>query len=584
MVVGFLVEYNLVLMFLNASLNVTKCSSFPFTVQRKWQRVIDVVSADGEAVYETNGRHRRLVIHELCKMIALPQSVRSSHDEMSDDEDEDPEPLDDEELGTLAQELSISCEQCEHDENAKICEVAQLMIDISHSLGPVAVTVPTETSDDEDNNEGEGNGDGDGDENGDREEDVNPEHNRNDSNTSPGDGAFRFHESVLTVPDALGKTPLHILCESSCDPNLMRVIFGCTRENTGNPCAPTAMSLIVARDSKGCTPLHYLAYSRQCPFTALQLMMDYCKPSCPRGDGGLLLDPTLCTDDEGDTPLHWALDGYMSPRRIKELIRHSKDAMNVKNHMGSLPFDQFAANFIDSDWKIHDVCGREVWENIQAYLRVVCDDPVSNDIDGRSSSGNENTPAAWLPLHLIAGATCEFPPIFTDIALHFCKDDLSKTNSAGMLPLHLACNRISVDKNSPYDGSLAQKILIGYPQATYKAVPSTKRLAIHLAVASHKPMSLIVSLIKSYPRSLNIADPITRLWPFVLAAVENEEAVLVSFTLLRADPSILQLAMHAQLSKRGQRPMEAQQVMDAAAEFERDRRTFRRTDRQEVTF
>jgi ankyrin repeat protein len=557
-------------------------------IQRKWQRVLDVVSADGKAVYETDGRHRRLVIHELCKMAALPHTIRSSKDEMSDDEDEDHEQqVEDEELGALAQDLSISCQQCEHEENAKICEVARLMIDISHALGPVSVMVPAATSDDEDNNEGEGNGAANGDENGDGQ-DVNPPQNRSDNSTNDTDGTFRFHESVLTVPDALGKTPLHILCESSCDLNLMKAIFACTRENTGNPCSPTAMSLITARDSKGCSPLHYLAYSRQCPFSSLQLMMDYCKPFYPRCDGGLLMDPTLCTDVDGDTPLHWALDGYMSPRRIKELIRHSKDAMNIKNHMGSLPFDQFAINFIDADWKVHDVCGREVWENIQAYLRVVFDDrlptDVSNDSDGSSSTGNENKPPAWLPLHLIAGAKCDLPPIFTDIALHYCKDDLSNTNSEGMLPLHLACNRISLDKNCPCDGAMAKKILVEYPQAAYKEVSSTKRLAIHLAVASHKPMSLITSLIKSYPRSLNIPDPVTKLWPFVLAAVENEESIQVSFTLLRADPSILQLALQAQMSKRGQRAKEAQQVMDAAAEFERDRRTFRRMDRPEAIF
>jgi hypothetical protein len=547
-------------------------------VQRKWQRVLDVVSADGEAVYETNGRHRRLVIHELCKMVALPHSIRSSKDEMSDDEDEDPDALEDQVVGSMAQgEGSVACHQCEHEENAKICEVAQLMIDVSHSLGPVSVMVPTETSDEEDNNEDERNGE----ENADRLD-------GNESSSNAGDGAFRFHESVLTVPDSLGKTPLHILCESSCDLNLMRAIFSSTRENSGNPCAPTAMSLIMARDSKGCTPLHYLAYSRQCPFSSLQLMMDYCKPCYARGDSGLFLDPTLCMDDDGDTPLHWAMDGYMSPRRIKELIRHSKDAMNVKNHAGSFPFDQFAANFIDSDWKIHDVCGREVWENIQAYLRVVCDDQLSTDVrnegPGRSSSSNEKNPPAWLPLHLIAGSTCEFPPIFTDIALHYCKEDLSKADASGMLPLHLACQRVSVDKNYPCNGALAQKILAEYPQAAYKAVTTTKRLAIHLAVDSQKPMSLITALIKSYPRSLNIPDPVTKLWPFVLAAVANEVSVQVSFTLLRADPSILQLAMQAQLSKRGQRAREAQQVMDAAAEFERDRRTFRRMEKQDVTF
>ena len=51
---------------------------------------MDIVAADAEAVYGTNGRHHRLVIHELCKMATSPLSVRQSKDEFSDDErDED---------------------------------------------------------------------------------------------------------------------------------------------------------------------------------------------------------------------------------------------------------------------------------------------------------------------------------------------------------------------------------------------------------------------------------------------------------------------------------------------------------------
>eukprot|EP00539_Tryblionella_compressa_P006956 CAMPEP_0178767400 /NCGR_PEP_ID=MMETSP0744-20121128/19621_1 /TAXON_ID=913974 /ORGANISM="Nitzschia punctata, Strain CCMP561" /LENGTH=199 /DNA_ID=CAMNT_0020423273 /DNA_START=15 /DNA_END=610 /DNA_ORIENTATION=- len=199
----------------------------------------------------------------------------------------------------------------------------------------------------------------------------------------------------------------------------------------------------MAKDSRGSTPLHYLAYSRQCPFSSLQLMMDFCKPSCT--EDGIILDPTLCTDSDGDTPLHWALDGYMSPRRIKELTRHSKDAMIVLNDAGKRPFDHFAANFIDSDWKIHDVCGREVWENIQSYLRVICHERH----DEKEAQQEDGKPAEWLPLHLIAGSPYDFPPIFIDIALHFCKEDLSKTNADGYLPLHLACQRQSINIDYP---------------------------------------------------------------------------------------------------------------------------------------
>ncbi|KAG7355093.1 ankyrin repeat domain protein [Nitzschia inconspicua] len=559
---------------------------------RKWQKAMDIVSMDSETVYCTDGRYRRLVIHELCKMATTPPSIRQSKDEISDDErDEDDEAHadedDDADLNVVTQhhehvhehvvneeedettahamgaekaldEVKIgtdsfpsrahqvdasSCEECERELNAKLCELSQLMIDISHSLGPMRVLLATSEE---------------------------SESTLVDQGTDQTDEEFigergekyRCHESILTVPDSGGKTPLHILCEGSCDIRMMRVIFGNTRESTGNPSAPTAMSLLMAKDSRGSTPLHYLAFSRQCPFSSLQFIMDLCKPVLTNDGDGIRIDPTLCCDSDGDTPLHWALDGYMSPRRIKELIRHSKDAIMALNNAGKRPFDQFAANFIDSEWKVHDVCGREVWDNIQAYLRVIFDVTNNNmqkDEDGKHSE--------WLPLHLLAGSPFDLPPIFTDIALHYRDDDLSKTNADGMLPLHLACRRRSINRDIPCDGSLALKILIKYPQAAYKGVTKSKRLGLHLAVATQKPMSLITALIKVYPRSLNSPDPITRLWPFVLAAVENEVSVGVSFTLLRADPSILHLAMKDEKRENNHRAKEMMRLM-AEAELE----------------
>jgi hypothetical protein len=580
---------------------VLTCS--PYLTQRKWQRAMDTIAADAECVYGTNGRYQRLVIHELCKMATAPPSVRQSTDEISDDErdddDEDdeahPTVIEDPALGRgnhdhvhdhaanqdqneladhpeassnqttagdasaniaprVQHQMDADCEQCEQEQNAKICDLAQLMIEISHSLGPMRVLLTS--SDDEDGQE--------------------PERELADGEIVGERGErYRFHESILTVPDSNGKTPLHILCEGSCDARMMRVIFGNTHESTGNPSAPTALSLLMAKDSRGSTPLHYLAFSRQCPFSSLQLIMSFCKPVLAADVDGAKIDPTLCCDTDGDTPLHWALDAYMSPRRIKELMRHSKDAMMVLNNAGKRPFDQFAANFIDSEWKVHDVCGREVWENIQGYLRVVFKDS-SNDQRGDASSKEEETISDWLPLHLLAGSPHDFPPIFTDIAVHYCEDDLSKVDSHGMLPLHLACRRRSINKDTPCDGSVARKILAKYPQAAYKGVATTKRLGLHLAVATQKPMSLITALIKAYPRSLNSPDPVTRLWPFVLAGVENEISVGVSFTLLRADPSILHLAMKDEQRKPNNR---ANEMMRLMAEAELDDQSSRRIRR-----
>eukprot|EP00531_Pseudo-nitzschia_arenysensis_P014906 CAMPEP_0116157062 /NCGR_PEP_ID=MMETSP0329-20121206/23150_1 /TAXON_ID=697910 /ORGANISM="Pseudo-nitzschia arenysensis, Strain B593" /LENGTH=637 /DNA_ID=CAMNT_0003654157 /DNA_START=114 /DNA_END=2027 /DNA_ORIENTATION=- len=561
---------------------------------RNWQKAIDVIASNRKAVYEqrrnntnsnnisarrigihsslnnNNNNDGHLAIHELCKITTSPTSVRFSKDEVSDDEGDDDDDDDDDEDSNVddddddedsndtAEGLDEIFDACELEEGTKMYEVTQFMIDASHSIGPVTVSTPADEDENDVNNDPL--------EEGQREIEPNEvEHADNilQSENDETKRGFAVHKSILTYADSVGKTPLHVLCENSCDSSMMRVILGSTREATGNPQAPSALSLILAKDSRGCTPLHYLAYSRQCPFSSLKLMMEYCKP---RSESDRWIDPTLCTDCDGETPLHWALAGYVSSRRIKELTRHSVDAIMVENNKGEKPFDQFTTNFVDSDWTEHDVCGNEVWENIQEYLRCIKDnqsiqemnDPQRmNDSD---DSDNENTgnDSEWLPLHFLAGSKYEFPPIFTDLALKYCGKDLQKFDAKGMLPLHLACARKSAVPPNPAvskrkavttTDALAMKVLKKFQRASVIPATSTKRLALHFAVETQKPLSLIAALIRTYPRSLNIPDPVTKLWPYVLAGVrqQNEnprsgnESLSVSFSLLRADPSVLHL-------------------------------------------
>jgi ankyrin repeat protein len=453
-------------------------------------------------VYQTSGRHHRLAIHEVCKIIVFPNTPENEG-EISDDEDDD----------DADAHGSGACHECMKSDNMHLCQLVGLMIDASHRMGPVRVLIPREESD----------------------SDV----------QQSAEEQFQIHESILTVSDHLGKTPLHVLCENAADTEMLRALFSRTRENTENPCAPTALSLITAKDANGSTPLHYLAYSRLCPYASLKLMMDYSKAQHDQET----LDPTMCTDMDGDTPLHWALDGYMSPRRVKELIRYHKKAIWITNTLGRRPMDQFVENFVDTDWYLHEMCGREVWENIQGYLRVMREDEESKEEE-------------WFPVHVMAGSSIDFPSKFLDIALHYNKDDLSKPNAQGLLPLHLACARKSQSSDGSGAGTIAAKMLQLYPQAAYKIAAETKRLPIHIAIDSKKPLSVIASLLKVYPNSLNIPDPISCLWPFLLAGSNDADDINASYCLLRADPSIVQVTIRALLIKCGERASQAIQNMD----------------------
>ena len=327
-----------------------------------------------------------------------------------------------------------------------------------------------------------------------------------------------------------------ILCESSADRGMMEVILSCTREITGNLNAPAALSLIASKDSNGSTPLHYLSYSRVCPYSSLVLMMDYCSPDSSQ----CAPDPTTSTDTDGDTPLHWAFDGYMSPRRIKQLTRYHKKALRMSNANGRRPLDQFVENFVDSDWYLHDLCGREIWENIQGYLKVLSDDYNDDSVDDRNNDNEMKKEQAWFPLHAIAGSPIDFPPFFLDIALHYGRDEINRTDGRGWLPLHAACDRRTGEPGMICSGIIAAKILAGNAQAAFQVTKDTGRLPIHIAIASKKPLLLIAALLKAYPSSLNIRDPVTGLHPFLLAGLCNNRDASVTYGLLRTDPSILQ--------------------------------------------
>lgn len=500
--------------------------------QKKWEEARARIDSDPECIYVTRGhRNNRLVIHELCRLVTFPRGDPDRAGELSDDEEDE----------VSDQRPVVDCLDCLENDNQRICELASHMIEMSHNMGPTKVSFPNESTDESHSHQ--------------------PEEDE--------ERQFEVHESILTVTDSLNKTPLHVLCEQSVETELLQIILKSTKDHNHNPSAPTSMGLITARDSRGSTPLHYLAFSRQCPIGSLRLMMDYSKPI---SNGVETIDPTLCRDDDGDTPLHWALEGYMSARRVNELLKHSKAALSAKNTAGKVPFELFVTNFIDSEWKEHEITGKEAWESIQGYLKVIDN---HNDLEGDEQQ-------EWLPLHMLANSSFIFPEVFYDIAMHYGKDDMSKLDYNGRLPLHLACARSSrCETTCKEDASFAQKLVVEYPQAAYKAATKSKRLPIHFAVETRKPLKLIAALLKAYPNSLNVKDPRTGLWPFLLAASNNDETIDSSYSLLRADPSIVQLAISALISKRGQRAAEALRRMDASELEEHSHRRFRRSKMRE---
>ena len=451
-----------------------------------------MIAENPKDVYCLDPQNHRLLIHYLCEKVEYPDFEDDA--EISDDEDDE-----------IIQIRKPPYEVLKK-ENKKICDLAMFLIETSLSIGPTWVATPL----------------------------------RDEKRISYGEERYcghEVHESILTVRDLYGKTPLHVLCEQSADYGMMKVIFDHTRENSAHPCAPTAYSLITSTDDRRSTPLHYLSFSRECPMSSLRLMMDHCKVTIDTF--GQNQDPTLCEDEDGETPLHWALEGYMSPRRIEQLLRYSRAAVGVRNYQGNFPLDGFANNFVDSEWRDHDVCGREAWGSIQAYLKVLVGWDVSSE---------------WLPLHTMANCTFNLPLVFYDIALHYAKVDVSRPDGNGWFPLHLACRR-RLTNNVQAEGLLARQILKSNPLIAFETTADTQQLPIHLAIRSQKPWSLLSALLSAYPISVKMVDPQNGLLPFLLAGTGKKKNIDTSYRLLKTDPSIIKISLRKFVGKKQRRAL-----------------------------
>lgn len=322
------------------------------------------------------------------------------------------------------------------------------------------------------------------------------------------DGRVRFGvcQSVLEARDSNGNTPLHILCSKSADTTMMHLMLSMT--------ADSAHRLISAQNDHGCTPVHFLAESTDCPYSALKLILSWFPP----GYGVQWL-----RDDDADTPLHWALALGISPRRIQLLLRGDEafGSLMAWNSAKRLPMNDFVDCQCEGWERLHGLELRQLWTRVEALLKVVC-----------VVYGGEER---WSPLHAIAASLAYLPNDIVSMALKFCQDDLGALNSVGKTPLHTALSM----PPPRYDVLDTLSFFLEDERVNYDIRTSAGQLPIHLAIDTGMGTSIIEKILKRAPLSLTTADPMTQLPPAVQAAVDDHQKLDVIYVLLRSDPSIL---------------------------------------------
>ena len=368
-----------------------------------------------------------------------------------------------------------------------------------------------------------------------------------------------YHNTIKSNKDGFlsGRVwrPVHAAAGTSCPPAAVKFLLqiyseevGFTDENLNTPlhiaasrpeiisfetikmiltAYPLSMSM---QNNDGYTPLH-VACLYKAPLEILQLLIEVCP------------DSTCIQNRFGQTPLFIAI-GMGSPVDIlRALLLKRPESVHIRDIEGT--------STISLAWQLL-LSGKHVDErnlkvkeevkrsnvNISSLAVVSRSSSLKGDVRTwmskidtllRASFHNtveEPLPKGrqWRAVHAAcAGGTV--PPDVLAFALQILRSEAVVVNERGNLPLHIAAFAPPHTADcSPQLGtgrSIDMLLKISAKAAFY--TDKKGRLPLHLALASGKTWDNGVKrLIDVFPESERMRDPVTLLYPFMLAACEND--------------------------------------------------------------
>jgi len=445
-------------------------------LQARYEEVAAFIKKEPESIYYSNHRSGRLALHEVCRQASLCSSLETPED-YSDSEDDD--------CGDEIGQVEESRKQ------AKLRDLAKLIIQTSATIEETSQT-PQKLSLIGYRNQGQ---------------------------------CLHFEmetQSILSLRDINGNTPLHILCANNSDPYMIHIILQAASSDLRD--GPTPAALVKMKNDNGCTPLHFIAQGG-CPFSAAKVIMKFCEGQHSSGE------QHACSvqDEDGDTCLHWACSADISTRRLKLLIEEDPKSLMIIDHGGSFALDDYLADRYCNEAGEEEqmYCSEQLFRIdfiLQAYYGI-----------------GSNTP--WYPVHMVA-LTRFCKSYILKMILSAFRDHLGRRNERGMLPLHCAacCTPVQYQNET----SKVTILLREYPRAALLPT-NTGRFALHLALEHHQPVDIVKSLVFMAPETLTIPDPVTGLLPFMVAAVDdNSDDVNTVFELLLMNPELVRSAIEFQ--------------------------------------
>jgi hypothetical protein len=414
-------------------------------------------------------------------------------------------------------------------------------------------------------------------------------------------GSQEHGDSVLTVSDNYGGTPLHKLFEHPFRQHsyiryVELIIEMSARVDEKRKTSFYWNELMLQHNTLGCTPLHCMAENTAIEYLAVSSVLKKCNDAWA---SRCLIHPLLRRDTDGDLPIHIACECY-DPDANEQWIEAFVGFLDSDY---KVTFDTVFTHkcllfvlkrFIeDHDEEFEQFCKDNSWwssEEMQcdSFQQILSSNEQKDDIDWSSlrtpfddllpklrvlleaaaksnmyhTHQTQEYKISLEPVHLAASVP-NFPTFILQMmvlhdrsALLHDRSALLRSDEHGRIPLHYAL--VATPGNQEQDSredsngtdlaywstnfesrSLVQFILNNAPSSA-DIHDGDGRLPIHLAIANNRDLSSVVlPIIAAYPGSISAVDPCTNLKPFLLAASHDNASLDLIFRLALLEPNLI---------------------------------------------
>lgn len=350
-----------------------------------------------------------------------------------------------------------------------------------------------------------------------------------------------------------GRSPLHVACDHDAPAIVVQALLRAH---------PEASTLV---GTSNMNPLHITCSSQHASVHVVQVLLE----------GGLEMQSSM-RDVDGDTPLATACRCGAPIEVLEVLLSANPSAVQDRDYEGLTPLLRLWVRYfvmlgndaidaaIEAIQSLEDLKGelREAWNKTELLLRAAYHGSLEAS---RVMEGDRIAHAA---------AAVDCPRQVVKIATKIYPEQLEQVDEEGRIPLTIASvaptwkmrdlsdegylleDRIHGDVEE--SGNINETEPVG-PNSLYPSVieilataaPETarfrdadERLPLQLAISYGKEWTTgVQALLKVYPDAMVLHDPVTNLYPFMLAATVKRGDCTTIFQLLRSNPSLSQGAL-----------------------------------------